>query len=642
VLTYPAVALFVIRARAVAAHFRLHKDNLRDIVDICRHLGGIPLAIELAAARTRSLSVYQIAARLRDRFDLLTAGASAALPRHQTLRATLDWSYGLLSEEEKANLRRLSVFAGGCTLEAAEAVCADDARAVTERTVATTIDSNRVLDLLTAVVDASLVVYEEEHDGTGRYRLLDTTRQYAREKLSGAGSEVEMRRRHRDYFLALAEDAHEWIQGPKEARYLDLLETENDNLRQALSFCREDLDGGEAGLRICNAMCWFWLVRNHRLEGTEHITALLSHSVSLEHSPTRAQAFLGAGALAYRLGNYGDAHSLYQQSLIIHRHLGDRRGVAHCVNNLGILVYNQGDLETARLHFDESMAIWTELGDKHGIAMSLNVIGAAADRGDYAGTKSLCGRSLAIRRTLGDQRGIASCLNNLGRAAADEGDYAYGRHLHEQSLAIRRELKDRPGIARSLNNLGIVAYYLGDYAAAHSSCAEGLAMWNELRDKRGIAESMKALAGTHACKRETVQAARLWAAAERIHAETGCPTPVAERDRYEREVAEACRVHGEAAFRAAWDEGRAMTMQQAVAYALSEASAPGSSFKQECGPGNRHTAQDCQAARLGRGLREGVSGGIVDVRSLAKGRGSESRSDSTYRVEAEYVGDAVE
>jgi len=484
-----------------------------------------------------------------------------ALPRHQTLRATVDWSYDLLSEPERLLFNRLAVFAGGFTLEAAEAV------GTGER-----VEADDVLDLLSRLVDKSLVTAEEGTDDSVRYRLLETLRQYGRERLIASGETEETQRRHAAYFLALAEEAEPKLTGPEQVVWLDRLETEHDNLRAALRWVRASGEA-ETGLRLGGALWWFWYVRGYYLEGRERLAELLALPGAAGRTAARAKVLNGAGVMAWAQGDYAPARTLHEESLAIRRELGDRRDIARSLNNLGILSYRQGDYTAARSFYEESLAILRELGDKRNIAASLNNLGQVAhDQGDYAVARSLYEESLALFRELGDKRGIAYSLNNLGDAVLGQGDYAAAKSLYAESLVIQRELGDKSGIAEELGHLGEVALGQGDHAAARSLCGESLAMRMELGDRRGIAKSLEGFVGLAAAQTQPERALLLAGAAAALRETIGAPLSPAERPRLERHLETAHQALDEEASAKAFAAGRAMTLEQAIAYALEESS----------------------------------------------------------------------
>ena len=559
--TYESVRLFIDRALAVRADFQVTNQNAPALASVCCHLDGIPLAIELAAARVRSLAVEEIDARLDERFRLLTGGSQTALPRQQTLRALIDWSYDLLHGPEKVLLQRLSVFVGGWTLEAAEAVCRGEG--IAERVV---------LDLLTSLADKSLVIAEQK-DGRSRYRLLETVRQYAQESLVESGGVEAVRERHRDYFLALAEAAEPKLDGADQAEWLKRLEEEHDNLRSALDWSLVEAGSG-GGLRLCGALQKFWWTRGHFSEGRDWCVRVLGKTGSEERTRERAKALNAAGALAYLQGDYPAARGLFDESLAVARQLGDRGSAARSLNRLGSVAYSQGSYGSARALFEECLAIMRELGDRNGMDASLTNMGhVAVEQGNYPAAGALHEESLAIARELGDRGSMAATLNSLGHVAFNQGDFAVARALHEESLAIGRELGDRPGIARSLDSLGYEACDQGHYYDAGAVHREGLLIRRELGDRRGIASSLEGLAAVVAALGTFLRAARIWGAAERLREEIGSRLAPSAWPRHDRHVTAARGALGnDVAFDQAWQEGRVLTLEQAIELALAETS----------------------------------------------------------------------
>ena len=516
-LGYEGVRLFVDRARLLRPDFSVTAEDAAPLASICHRLDGIPLAIELAAPRIRSMSVEELSHRLDQRFALLTDGSRTALPRHRTLRSTIDWSYDLLHEPEKLFLQRLSVFAGGWTLAAAEEVCAGEG-----------IEKRDVLDLLTSLADKSMVVPEQE-DARTRYRLLETVRQYARDRLEESGGSAAAQERHRDYYLALAEEADPKLRTAEQAEWLARLEEEHDNLRAGLAWSLVDA-GSTAGLRLCGALQRFWWTRGHLTEGRQWCMCVLGKAEAVDRTGERAYALNAAGTLALYQGDYSAAKALHEEGLAIRRELGDRSGIAGALGNLGNVAVNQGDYPTAKALHEES---------------------------------------LAIRRELGDRFGIAVRLNNLGNVALAQCDYTAAKALHEEGLAIRRELGDRSGIATSLSNLGIVVLNQGDYPAARALLEESLAIRRELGDRSGIPYSLEGLAAVVASLRGSLRAAHIWGATEQLRTEIGAPLTPNERSRYDQFVAAARIALGDdAAFDRAWQEGRGLTLDQAIDLAL--------------------------------------------------------------------------
>ena len=351
VLAFESVQLFVERCQASQSDFSLSGSRAAAVAQICAQLGGIPLAIELAAARTRVLTVEQIAARLNDHLGLLSGGSRAALPRHQTLRATLDWSYALLSEAERVLLARLSVFTGGCNLEAVESVCGGAG-----------ITQGAVLDLLTGLLDKSLLALEKLGPETyARYRLQETVRQYALKRLEASGTFEKSRMRHRDYFLKLAEEAAPELAGAEQRKWLDRLETEHDNLRAALAWSAGDALGAAASLQMAGALGQFWLVRGHYKEGRDFLEKALNEEAPAA-TQVRAKALHSAGMLAVNQSDFVSAQTLLEESLRIYQHLEDKPGIARTIGSLGDITRNQGDLAAAKTQFEESLRLHREIG----------------------------------------------------------------------------------------------------------------------------------------------------------------------------------------------------------------------------------------------------------------------------------------
>jgi tetratricopeptide (TPR) repeat protein len=360
--------------------------------------------------------------------------------------------------------------------------------------------------------------------------MLETIREYARERLTAGGDAERMRERHRDYFLALAEEAEPKLIGAEQAEWLQRLEDEHENLLAGLNWSLVEAGVG-GGLRLCAALQRFWWTRGHLAEGREWCVRVLGKAGAEERTGERAKVLNAAGVLAFYQGDLPAARARHEESLAIRRQLGDRRGVAESLSNLGTAARIQGDIASARGLHEES---------------------------------------LAIRRELGSRGSIARSLNNLGNVALDQGDYPAARALYEESLTITRELGDRWSIANSLDNLGDVAYAQGDYSAARALHQESLVMLRELGDPKAIANSLEGLAGLVAALGRYVRAARIWGAAERLREEIGSPQPPNERPPYDRRVA-AARAGDDAAFDRAWHEGRALTLEQAIELALEEA-----------------------------------------------------------------------
>jgi tetratricopeptide (TPR) repeat protein len=466
----------------------------------------------------------------------------------------LDWSYELLDDSEKQLFARLSVFAGGWTLDAAIQVCNE-----------APIGKDDLVYVLIGLIEQSLIIAEENGD---RYRMLETVRQYAQDRLRDSGEEKRWRDRHLEYFLTVAEEAAPNIQATQQRHWLECLGVEHDNLRSALTWAT----GADvvSGLRLASA-CWrFWLIRGYAREGLGWLSAMLAAVPAEQPSVRRAKALVGAATLAWAMADYVNAKALYQDALSMSRELEDPRGIAVALGNLGMVALDQGDYEAAIARHEESLAIWRELGDRQGIARTLNALGNVAySQGDRL-AHSLYEQSLVINRELGNHRGIAVTLGSLAMLASNyDKDYSTARSLHNQALAIHRELGDRWGIAWTLCELGIVAFEQSDYPASRTLLAESLEIWRELADRFRIATSLEAVAGFAFATGRPAQGACLCGQAARLRNELGTPLPPSERVAYDRRILSArASLGNEVEFNSAWQGGREMAQEQAIEYAL--------------------------------------------------------------------------
>jgi predicted ATPase/class 3 adenylate cyclase/uncharacterized protein HemY len=477
---FEGVRLLVERASSVKPGFKLTDANAAAAVQICQRLDGIPLAIELAAARLKSLSPREIAAHLDERFRLLTAGSRTVLPRHQTLRGLIDWSYELLSEPERALLRRVAVFAGGWNLAAAEAVDAD------------------ALDLISRLVDKSLVVTDEE-DGETRYGLLETIRQYGLEKLREAGEEALIRDRHRDFHLALAESAAPYLQGPDQSTWLRRLESAHDNLRAALRWSL-DRANVEASFRFAAALDLFWDTHGHITEGRQWLDQILPRAGELPVPPTACSwrahpaALDAAARMALRLSDFGRAKELYLESLERWRAVGDRRAIAEVLNNLGDLVRQLGDRRQGKAMIEESLLLFRQVTDNRGIAHALsNLADILLAEGDQQEAKRLFEESLPLFRTTADRRGLSHGLNNLGGILAREGQYAGAEALYRDSLRLAEEVDDKHAIATAHRSLADVARHQHRFGDSLGRYRQSIDTFLSLDDKYCAGKSMLGL-----------------------------------------------------------------------------------------------------------------------------------------------------
>jgi predicted ATPase/class 3 adenylate cyclase len=521
IMQYESVRLFVERAGAVLPIFMVTNANAPALASVCRRLDGIPLAIELAAARVRVLSPEQIAARLDDRFRFLTGGNRSALPRQQTLRALIDWSFALLTLPEQTLLARLAVFAGGWTLEAAEAV-----------TPGNGIEDWEVLDLLTGLVDKSLVLAQTQGDST-RYLLQETVRQYARELPRFRDAEAEIRRRHLEYFVTLAEEADRHLDGPQQKEWFARLEADHDNFRAALDFCLQDAEpeSEATGVRLTAAIYWFWFVRGYLSEGRAYLKAVLERPAAAVEPQVRARALTGAGILAREQGDDTEARTRFTQSLELAREQGDLRGVTGALNNLGMI---------------------------------------ALDQGDYATASPLYAESLELARAQGDRARIAAALNNMGNIVFYQQDYSAAQALYSECLTLARQLQNWQQTATYSNNLGLVARHQGDYEGARTLYAASLTLFLELEDRRGVAYVLEMLAALAAAEEQPARSVCLSGAAQAVRDAVGSALPAVDQQERDDRLALLHSKSGDAAYMTAWAEGTAMSLEQAAGYALQE------------------------------------------------------------------------
>jgi predicted ATPase/DNA-binding CsgD family transcriptional regulator len=606
-----AVALFVQRARAARPDFRITPQNAAALAEICTQLDGLPLALELAAARIKLLPLQALAAQLAtNRLKLLTGGALDLPARHQTLRQTIDWSYDLLDAGRQALFARLAVFVGGCTLGAAAAVGSrgpaeraayavgsggpPDAGGLAANAVGRGLPTayselpTGVLEGLAGLVDESLLRQEEQPDGEARFVMLETIREYALERLEASGEGDAVRDRHAGHYLALAEAAEPELRGPQQARWLGQLVLEYDNLRAALGHLVARGEG-ERGLRLGAALWWFWYLRGLQREGREWLAALLALP--------EAGANTGAATNAAGAGAAGPADAAG----------GARAAVrATALTGTGFLAYQQGDYEAARTYGEQGLAIWRALGNGRGAAAALTNLGnVARDLGDFGTARTLYEESLTLRRAADDQWGVAVELANLGLIALFGGDLATARTLFEEGLALKRQVGDAGGIVFSLTCLGLVACYARDLDAARAHLAEGLAVWRDTEDRTGLPLLLDCFALLAAAQGQPDRALRLAGAAAAQHEAIGAPLPPILRAQLEQWLAPARQALGGAAG-VAWGEGRAMPLDEVTAYALAEDAAPGAVATAPATPADKGGAAESPAGRqsLPGGLSE--------------------------------------
>jgi non-specific serine/threonine protein kinase len=596
-----AVRLFVERARAALPGFELRDEGAPAVVHVCQRLDGIPLAIELAAARVRAMSVEQIATRIRDRFGLLGGGRRTTARRQQTLRGLIDWSHDLLGAPERAMLRRASVFHGGFSLEAAEAVCAwpgDPAG----------VEPASVLDLVVQLASKSLVVADPEA-GAGRYRLLETIRHYGWEKLQAAGEEGIVRERHLDFFRRLAEDAEPALRSGAQLTWLERLDAEHDNLRIALDFCQEPARR-EPGLRLAGALGRFWWLRGHHLEGCAWLERLLDRS-SAGPAPATAEARAKAlGQLALLLPSASQARPWWAESLAAYREAGDAWGIALSLLSAAEWELHEGDHGAARALLEEGLGRARATGDPWILAGILDQMGryhrgrlelaeavrrleegvalarATADRwliglvllslgltrsfqGDHAPARALLEESLALQRSLGSKAGIAETLKSLGGALECLGEHGKAAACYEETLELARGLGSEALVAAAHLNLAHNALAVGAVAEVRRCLREAFLRWPEIARKDQVAWSLLVLGELARREGKPAQAARFFGAEQSLEETFGLGLHPPSRAGFEQ-ILEALRAElGERA-EAAWSEGRVMPLEEvlrsAVAY----------------------------------------------------------------------------
>jgi predicted ATPase/class 3 adenylate cyclase len=546
-----AAALFAERARERRPSFVLTDQNAPAVAQICRRLDGIPLAIELAAARLGALPVEDIAARLDDRFRLLTGGPRSAQPRQKTLRATLDWSYELLAESERVLLRRLAVFAAGCTLEAAVVVCAGGG-----------LEEWVIVDVISGLVGRSLVVLDGD-----RYRLLETVRLYGWERLEQAGEASILRERHLGWCLALAEQADRCLHGPEQGHWLSRLDQEYDNLRAALDWSTHEGMMSEEGAGLAAALSPYWELRGPRAEGRVWLEAAGASKAALG---VRARALAGAGDLAARQGDLARAEWLHDASLTLRRAMGEPRGIAQSLFNMGRLRLLHLDSAGARAAFEESLALARDLGDPWGLFSITNALGQAARmQRDYGRARALHEDALTIARGIGAPQAIAITANNLAMVLADLGDRETARERYEEALALHRAADDRFNVAGTLANLAEIAVDGGEIQCARALYRESLDVFRDLDAKPYIAICLEGLAEVNVLNGDAARCAALLGAAERIRDVTGTSLGPDEQTRRDRTAARVRALLGADAD-VAWATGRALDLDRAISLAVAE------------------------------------------------------------------------
>jgi predicted ATPase len=596
-----AVRLFVERAQAVMPDFALTETTAPVVAAICRRLEGLPLALELAAARVKLLPPEALLTRLEQRLPLLSGGARDAPDRQQTMRDAIAWSHDLLTQAERALFRRLAVFAGGFTLEAAAAISASGEAGPEQQ--------EDVLEGLAALVDQSLLRIGEVHaagSGETRFTFLETVREYALERLEASGEAEIIWHAHAAFYLALAERAEPELTGPTQVNWLTQLEVEHDNLRAALGWAIEQRPPTAIGIRLAGSLWRFWWMHGHYHEGRDWLEALVAQGVGSEAE--RAKALYGAGSLATEQGDYERAVALLEAALAAARLAQDTAVAALALTDLGSIARQQGTYGRATELHGEALALRREDGDRRGIAVSLANLGMAVlHQGQYDRAEEMLGEAATAFRDVGDEHSLITTISNLAHVAAFRGDYGRARALVEESLAGYREMEDHQGIADDLVTLGLATQRQGDLVGAIAHFREALEHSREIGYRLGEATALhrlgraaldagdageallllghslrlvrstgddEVMAGildgvaSAAAARSDQRAGQLFGAVAALRAALGAPRPLADEDGYRRAIALARTTLGDDAFAAAESAGRALPLEEAIVVAL--------------------------------------------------------------------------
>jgi predicted ATPase/DNA-binding SARP family transcriptional activator len=541
-----AVRLFVERAAESVPGFALTQDNAPIVARICRRLDGIPLALELAAARLRAMTLEQVDERLERQFSAITSGPAGRVPRHQSMSAAIEWSYDLLDEAERALLRRLSIFAGGFSLEAAEQICRSEH------------EEGQVLETLFRLLDHSLVMFEEDR-GAGRYDLLEPVRKYAWDRLISNGEEMAVALRHRQFFLDLAESAAERMIGHGEAEWVQLLDQEHDNLRAALRSSSEPLEK----LRLTAAIWRFWLHKGQYEEGRGWLEQALAYDHPI--SQALAASTRGYAVMRWKQGDQRAALLYMSKAQAMYDQLGDRRGVASALNDSALILSEVGDDEAARTNLEESLAICRGIGNTVGEAFVVGNLGTLALRSaDLDRAKRLLEESEQLLRAAGCEQTIGGTLRDLAQIAVSRKEYDRARGLLERSIEIHLRFGHRENVALSACRLGAVTVALGDLGAARLHLQTGLTEWRGLGSRRGLATALTGFAHLAAAEGDMARAAHLFGASEALREALNFPLAPVWREEHERRIEAVRSALTEQEFARAWQDGRRMTADEAI------------------------------------------------------------------------------
>jgi predicted ATPase/DNA-binding CsgD family transcriptional regulator len=610
---YTAVDLFIERARAVKPDFALTEANAPAVAEICVRLDGLPLAIELAAARLKIFPPQALLRRLDQRLPLLTAGASNADPRHHTLRAAITWSYDLLSQDEQALFRRLGVFVGGARLEAAEAV-AKELSMKNEALRKAGDDSFLphssffILDLIDALIDQSLLQQTTDSDDEPRFTMLEVIREYALEMLEEAGEEEQTRRRHAAYFLRLSQEIGPQLEGPNQVTWLDRLTIDHDNLRAVLAWNLTTNGNSEIGWLLAAELSVFWRVRGYWSEGRSWLTRVLSQreeisphlqaivlaqagefalgqgdyeqatllstatltlARSLEHKKSMAHALRSRGFIAYYQDDYALAREQFEESLRLFRGLNDTRQIGYVLDNLGYVEFFQGNKALARAYFEEELALCQQHGHASGVLFALIGLGdVIQEHGDVGGARALYDKGLELAQELKHTGSIARLCNRLGDVARIQEDYEQAAVYYNKGRILWQELGNEINAALVNRDLAYVVLRQGDYAQAATLFTKSLTVAQERDRKSDVTRSLAGLAGVAVVSGQLQRAVRLFGSALTLMEAWGEIDGVVNQTEHDRDLAAIRDQLDPVIFEAAWAEGQAMTMEEAIDLAL--------------------------------------------------------------------------
>jgi tetratricopeptide (TPR) repeat protein len=552
-----AVALFVERAQDAHSGFTLTERNARVVADICMRLDGLPLAIELAAAKVKLLSLGDLLSRLEHSLQLLTGGARDLPGRHQTLNNAIQSSYDLLGPRLQRIFRGCGVFVAAFVLQAAVSV------------------AGASLDDVAALIDASMVQRQEsasEADGESketRYAMLMTLREFAVQELTARGELGAARQRHADYFTKLADSARSELRGTDRALWMERLTAALEDIRAALSWCIER-GSVEGAMRIAGSLWSFWYTLGYLAEGRQWLEKAFALDGEAP-ADVRGQALHAAGSLAWAQGDLAEAEKLLTEGLALRREIGDSVELGHTVNNLGLVVHARGDYEQALTLLTESMELRREAGDMRGLAATLgNVAMIAYVRGDYAQGMAYLEEGLTLRRQLGDRAGEVTSLNDLAAMATAQGNYLLAQGFADEAIPLAKVLGDKLGLAYALGTGGIARRLLGDYEQSEKMLSEAIVLFQEAGYKSGLTDVLEHLAAIAGATGRFERAARLYGAAEALRESIGLPRDPPSVPEYECSLTAAREQVDERTWELAWAEGRAMSSDQVLSYALGE------------------------------------------------------------------------